>query len=83
MTQIILCFLSIWLREIARHDGMSQVISTDYSCSAISGYYVSFLDIGSAGHVDGNSSAGGGSIFFRRRTPGLFRIVRTLRAITL
>jgi hypothetical protein len=47
------------------------------------GNYVSFFDIGSAGHVDGNSSAGGGSIFFRRRTAGLFRIIRRLRAITV
>jgi hypothetical protein len=36
----------------------------------------SFLDIGRAGHVEGKSSAGGGSIFFGRR-------VRTLREITV
>src|SRR5207248_10812956 len=29
------------------------------------------------------SSSGGGSIFFRRRTAGLFRIIRRLRAITV
>jgi len=35
-----------------------------------------------AGHVDGNSSAVGGFIFFRRRTPGLLLITRRFLAIT-
>jgi hypothetical protein len=44
-------------------------------------YRFRFGDSGVAGQVEGNSSAGGGSIFFRRRTPGLFLIVRKLHAV--